>query len=393
MKVLHIGKYYPPFSGGIENFLGNLLPCHVRSGLKVCALVHHHDPSVTSTTIENREGVLIYRVPCHGRLLYAPVSPLFPFVMVQALKAFKPDIIHLHMPNTSAFWVFFIPGIRKIPLVVHWHSDVVQSGIDTRLKIAYPFYKPFEQALLKRSAAVIATSSPYLDASPALKNWHYKTTIIPLGIKNSRIHVSNIVKEWAEKTWEDSIIRLLCVGRLTYYKGHDKLVTAIAQIPGAKAIIVGKGELMKPLKKNIMALGIEKQVTLIGYLEEEKLEALLSSSHCLVLPSIERTEAFGVVLLEAMRAEKPSIIFNIKGSGTSWVVKDGITGLNVPLDSESKLIKAVNIMATKSEIRERMGKNAKERFKTKFHIHQVANSVVKLYKKFSDTDFRLKELY
>ncbi len=155
-------------------------------------------------------------------------------------------------------------------------------------------------------------------------------------------------------------------------------------------IIVGKGELMNPLKKIITQYAIEKQVSLIGYLKEEKLEALLSSAHCLVLPSIERTEAFGVVLLEAMRAGKPSIIFNVKGSGTSWVVKDGITGLNVPLDSESKLIKAVNMIATKPEIRERMGTNAKERFKTKFHIHQVADSVVKLYKKFSDTDFRLK---
>ena len=381
MRVLHIGKYYPPFSGGIENFMGDLLPCHARSGLKVCTLVHNHDPSITRTQIETREGVLIYRVPCHGNLLYAPVSPLFPIVLVQALKAFKPDIIHLHMPNTSAFWTLFIPAIKKIPMVVHWHSDVVQSGIDTRLKIAYSFYKPFEQALLKRSVAVIATSFPYMDTSPALKNWLKKTFVIPLGIKNSRVHVSGKIREWAEKTWGDSKTRFLCVGRLTYYKGHDKLVRAIAKIPEARVIIVGKGELKNSLKKIILELGIEKQVTLIGYLEEEKLEALLSSSHCLVLPSIERTEAFGVVLLEAMRAGKSSIIFNIKGSGTTWVVKDKITGLCVPLNNESRLIHSIQTLAANPGVFRVMGENARQRFQTKYDITRIADSFITLYER------------
>ncbi|MCP4370838.1 MAG: glycosyltransferase [Deltaproteobacteria bacterium] len=390
MKILHIGKYYPPFSGGIENFLQDLLSSHVKSGLEVAVVAHNHDSCITKTTIETYESVLVYRVPCHGTLLYAPVSPLFPFVLNNVINEFKPDIIHLHMPNTSAFWLFFTPTQKKIPLIVHWHSDVVLSGIDTRLKYAYPLYRPFEQALLKRSSAVIVTSQPYLKTSTALENWAHKTTVIPLGINNQRVYIPENIKEWAETIWGENESRFLIVGRLTYYKGHERFIRAIPKIPGVRVIIVGKGELMNPLKKIITQYAIEKQVSLIGYLEEEKLEALLSSAHCLVLPSIERTEAFGVVLLEAMRAGKPSIIFNVKGSGTSWVVKDGITGLNVPLDSESKLIKAVNMIATKPEIRERMGKNAKERFKTKFHIHQVADSVVKLYKKFSDTDFRLK---
>ena len=387
MKILHIGKYYPPFSGGIENFLQDLLLSHVKSGLEVAAVVHNHDSSVTRTIIEKRENVLVYRAPCYGKILYAPVSPLFPFVLIKAIKEFKPDIIHLHMPNTSCFWILFLPAIKKIPLIIHWHSDVVQSAIDTGLKYAYPFYKPFEQALLKRSFAVIATSRPYLETSSALENLHHKTTVIPLGIKNKRIHVSKDIKDWAEKTWGDYQIRLLAVGRLTYYKGHDRLIKAVARIPKAKAIIVGKGELMEKLKKIISHFGVDKQVTLIGHLEEERLEALLSSAHCLVLPSIERTEAFGVVLLEAMRAGKPSIIFNIKGSGTGWVVKDRITGFNIPLDNEAQLINTINTIAANPYLCKLMGNNARERFKTKFHIDQVGNSVIKLYEKINKNNY------
>jgi glycosyltransferase involved in cell wall biosynthesis len=388
LRILHIGKYYPPFSGGIENFLHDLLLSHIKSGLEVAAIVHNHDSSITKTIIKNYEGVLVYRVPCMGKLLYAPVSPLFPFVLIKAVNKFKPDIIHLHMPNTSCFWIFLVPAIKKIPIIVHWHSDVVQSTIDKRLKYAYPFYKPFEQKLLKKSAAIIATSRPYIETSSALENWNHKTTIIPLGIKDKRIHVRDNIKDWAQKIWDDPKeykTRLLCVGRLTYYKGHERLIRAIARIPDARLIIVGKGELMKKLQQAISRHGIEKQVSLIGYLEKERLEALFSSAHCLVLPSTERTEAFGVVLLEAMRAGKPSIIFNVKGSGTGWVVKDRITGLNVPLDDEPRLINAINKIAASPRIRKNMGKNARERFKTKFHIDQAGNSTINLYKKISNT--------
>jgi glycosyltransferase involved in cell wall biosynthesis len=392
LRILHIGKYYPPFSGGIENFLHDLLLSHINSGLEVAAIVHSHDSSVRKTIIKKYEGVLVYRVPCHGKFLYAPVSPLFPFVLIKAVNEFKPDIIHLHMPNTSCFWIFLIPAIKKIPLIVHWHSDVVQSAIDKKLKYAYPFYKPFEQAILKKSAAIIATSQPYLETSFALENWNQKTTIIPLGIKDKRIHIPEDIKDWAQKTWGDPNvhkIRLLCVGRLTYYKGHERLIRAVARIPDARLIIVGKGELMEKLKQTISRHGLEKQVALIGYLEEERLEALLSSTHCLVLPSIERTEAFGVVLLEAMRAGKPAIIFNIKGSGTGLVVKDRITGLNIPLDNEPRLINAINTITSSPRIRKDMGENARERFKTKFHIDQIGNSVINLYKKITKTNLSL----
>ena len=383
MKILHIGKYYPPFSGGIENFLRDLLLFHVKSGVEVAAVVHNHDSSVTRTITEKYKNVLVYRVPSHGKILYAPVSPLFPIVLIKAVREFKPDIIHLHMPNTSCFWILFLPAIKKIPFLVHWHSDVVQSQIDTRLKYAYPFYKPFEQALLKKSATVIATSSVYLRTSSALANWKHKTTIIPLGIKNKRIPVSKDIKDWAERIWGNAgkyQTRLLCVGRLTYYKGHDRVIRAVSKIPEARLIIVGKGELMEKLKQTISHHGIDKQVTLTGYLEEERIEALLSSAHSLVLPSIERTEAFGVILLEAMRAGKPSIIFNVKGSGTNWVVKDRATGFIVPLDNESQLIKAINTIADSAGIGKDMGKNARKRFKTRFHIDQIGNSVIKLYK-------------
>ena len=172
-KVLHIGKYYPPFMGGIENFMQILLAEQVKQGCIVKTIVHNHQPPSplykNSLEIEIIDDVEIIRVPTYGRLLFSPVSPLFPYYLQQTIKSFQPDILHIHMPNTSAFWLLLNTLAKQIPWVIHWHSDVVASEHDKLLAIAYPFYKPFETALLKTAKAIITTSPDYLGLSKPLQ--------------------------------------------------------------------------------------------------------------------------------------------------------------------------------------------------------------------------------
>ncbi|MCK5664252.1 MAG: glycosyltransferase, partial [Thiotrichaceae bacterium] len=219
MKVLHIGKYYPPFSGGIENFMGDLLPLLSSPKTQICALVHDHSAGKLAQK-ETVNNIRIIRVPSYGRLLYAPISPAFPFYLYQTLKQFQPDIIHIHMPNTSAFWVLFSSRAKKIPWVIHWHSDVIGSAPNKLVAFAYHFYQLFERRLLKRSRKIIATSPNYLHSSSVLKPWKDKTQIIPLGLPEQQVILSSQAKQQAEQLWGRSNNRLLAIGRLTYYKGH-----------------------------------------------------------------------------------------------------------------------------------------------------------------------------
>lgn len=126
MKVLHIGKYFPPFSGGIENFMGELLPLLVSSGNQIHALVHNHKSTLRVKTEEHQQ-VKVIRVPSYGRLLYTPVSPGFLYYLQREISTFQPDIIHIHMPNPSAFWLLLLPSAQRIPWIIHWHSDVVKN--------------------------------------------------------------------------------------------------------------------------------------------------------------------------------------------------------------------------------------------------------------------------
>lgn len=339
MRVLHICKFYPPFAGGIENFLGDLLPSLKRLGVDVSALVHNHRDSGRKAKTTNFP---VYRVPCYGNLLYAPLSPGFPLILERVIKKFRPDILHLHMPNTSAFWVMTLSCARRIPWVVHWHADVVLLEIDRRMAVAYRLYRPFEQHLLRRAATIIATSRPCLITSKSLYPWRNKCTVIPLGLDSERLKMPDgDLKNWAERIWSHKKTRVLAIGRLTYYKGYDVLIRAAARAPDLMVLIVGEGGRKRHLDSLIAELGLEARVRLLGFLEEERLHALLTSCDCLCLPSVERAEAFGLVLLEAMRYAKPVVASDVPGSGIGWVVKHEETGFLIPSGDSIQLARAL----------------------------------------------------
>ena len=312
MRVLHVGKYYPPFAGGIEHFLADLLPTLQRQGIEVAALVHDEQPRRGGQVSLPGDHPLIYRAPCHGRLLYAPISPAFPFWLRRAIREFQPDLLHLHLPNTSAFWALMMPAARRLPWVIHWHADVVASVIDRRLALAYHLYRPFEQRLLAASQAIIATSPPYLEASAALAPWRAHCHSMPLGLDPARIPEPDAAaRQRAEALWGDAPFRILAIGRLTYYKGHDILIQAAAALPNTRVLIVGTGEHRDRLATLVQSLRLDGRVGLPGFQPEADLNALLASCDVVCLPSLERTEAFGLVLLEAMRFAKPVVVSDI----------------------------------------------------------------------------------
>ncbi len=167
-RALHIGKYYQPFTGGIENFMGSLLPALAPHGVTASAFAHQHEHfKPYETKVVN--GVRVYLTPSYGRLLFAPLSPLFPIHLKRVVREFKPDVIHIHLPNLSAFWLLANVVCRRIPWVIHWHADVLTTRQPWYFGLVYRvFYRFFERRLLEHSRVIIATSPPYLDASVPL---------------------------------------------------------------------------------------------------------------------------------------------------------------------------------------------------------------------------------
>ena len=373
MRILHVGKYYAPERGGIERYTQALAEGCVAQGDAVGVLVHQRAGRWRHAQ-EEIAGVQVRRAGCLAAPLYTPLSPAFPLELARALREFRPHLLHLHFPNPSCFFALGHPAARRLPWVVHWHADVPPDAPDWRLRAAYRAYRPFEQAVLKRARAIIATSQPYRDASMALAPWQAKTAVVPLGIAGTERAAP------AREAWPATGgLRLLAVGRLSHYKGFNVLIDALARSTDASLLLVGRGECERELQAQAATRGLGRRIAFAGELDDAALAAAYAAADVFVLPSLDRSEAFGLVLLEAMRAGLPVIASAIPGSGVGEVVRDGETGVCVPPGDAAELTAAIERMRD-AALRTRLGAAGRARWQREFTLQRSVSAVRDLYR-------------
>jgi glycosyltransferase involved in cell wall biosynthesis len=349
------------------------------------ALVHQHLLSLrtrheTFTASGHRFDVT--RVGMWARILYTPISPAFPWHLRRLIKTAKPDLLHLHLPNPSAFWALTLPSAPRIPWVVHWHADVITEAQGMWMKLFYLIYRPFESAVLKHAQSIVATSSPYRDSSFPLRKWLFKCQVVPLGVDVARfgkITCEDAHPAGSESVGGASVLQILAIGRLTYYKGFRYMIEAAAKVTGVHISLVGEGDQAEELKSLVNSLEVQDRVKFEGHLSNDLLARKIAECECLCLPSIERTEAFGMVLLEAMYFGKATVISDVTGSGMGWIVDDGITGIKVRPANPDALAEAFKrLMADREELHD-MGRRGKEKFDQQFEINHAVESLVDIY--------------
>ncbi len=369
VRVLHVGKFFPPDRGGMESFLAELVLAQQAQGLQVSALVHGQPLA------DDPEWLV--RVPVHLRLVYTPIALGFRAALAQAIERFEPDVLHLHMPNVAVFWALTLPSARRVPWVVHWHSDVVVSPESPRaLRLAYMAYRPFEQAVLEHADRIVATSDTYLAASEPLAGWQYKCSAVPLGIKTD-VQVPTDTPE--ALPWQGDGVRLLSVGRLAHYKGFETLVQAVAACEGVQLVIAGQGEAMPKLQSLVAAStppGQPPRIHLLGEVSEGLKHQLLDSCEAFCLASKERTEAFGVVLLEAMAHAKPCLVANLPGSGMPWVVQVAGAGLShIRVDDVPSWVEVLSGLPEQREQLKTWGRQGRQGLEAHFSIETCAQAI------------------
>lgn len=367
----------------METYLRDLMLAMTKEQVWSSALVHNHLRSFQShvTSLRTPKGSLsVYRAARWMNLSFAPVSPGFPFALMQMIGREKPDLLHFHLPNASAFWALVLPQARRIPWVVHWQSDVPDTMFSSRrwLKPFAPLFRTLERALLRRAARIIATSPPYFHSSTTLSTFRQKSVVISLGIPPPN-HRQTPPTDDPQASTSEQPLKVLAVGRLSYYKGFSVLLEAISQVQGVELQLVGEGELKNELQTLAAELSVDPRVTFCGSLSEEELEAAWTWCDCLCLPSIERTEAFGVVLLEAMSRGKACIVTSVEGSGMGWLIEDGVTGLKVaPSDAEA-LARCLDAANADRTFLEHMGRAGQAKFSNELDIAISARQIRRVY--------------
>lgn len=368
MRTLQLSKFYPPVMGGIESVVYELTEGMNRLQRRtdvLCANLR-----LKNETEQWPHGYSVTRAASFGQLLSTSMAPSMIRLLAQQAAAY--GLIHVHLPDPMANLALWLARPRA-KIVIHWHSDIIQQ------KRALAVYQPLQRWLLERADAIVATSDAYWRASPWLPRFAAKIHSIPIGIQDRDSSADpHRVTELRARFGGRRII--FALGRMVHYKGFDHLVAAVPALPDDTVIVIGgSGPMLPQLRASVAAKGLANKVLLTGRISNEEIDAYFDAADLFCLPSDSRAEAFGVVLLEAMRAAKPIVASDIPGSGVPWVNVHGTTGLNVPVGDSDALGAAICRILGDRDLARQYGLNARQRYLQLFTADKMVDACLRLY--------------
>ncbi|MFH1413012.1 MAG: glycosyltransferase family 4 protein [bacterium] len=378
MKIAHVVCTFPPYKGGMGNSAFNYANYTTK---------YNHEITVfTPKYIYKKEGQFINTNP---KLKIIRLLPVFSFgnaaVLPQLLWLLpKYDIVHLHYPfygsaEIVALTKIFIPSTK---LILHYHMDNECDGFK---KLFFNISRHFSLPIIIRLADEITCASidyvkhsnigKYYKANPE------KFVQIPFGVDADVFKPGQIEP--------DGIKRILFVGALDkqhYFKGVENLLKAFSKICETKKvrlIIVGKGDMESYYHKIAEDLKINDKVEFINNADDKELVKCYQRSNVLVLPSINQSEAFGLVLLEAMACGKPVIASNLPGVRS--VFKNNEQGLIIKPDDIEDLAEKMNRIITNNRLAYRLGQEARKLIESKYTWDKAAEKLNVIYYRIKNT--------
>jgi len=358
MNILQVSKFYAPQVGGIERVAKQLAEGLDDRG---------HSVTVLASALQGRgsreqvNGIPVVRTCSAGTLLSTPFSPTYPRRLRELSDV---DIVHIHLPNPLAAASELLVDRTDASIVVTYHSDIV------RQRLAGRFYRPLLRYFLEKTDRIITTSPRLRDNSPILNSFTDRCSIVPLSVSphDKSAHTS-------EPPVDVDGPFVLFVGRLNYYKGVEYLIESMESIEAA-LVVVGDGPRRDQLEQQ--AANSDASVVFLGHVDDETLEQCYASAEVFALPSVEPSEAFGIVQLEAMAHGLPVVNTNLP-TGVPWVSKHGETGLTVEPRHSDQLSKAISQLLGDKKLRQKLGAAGQKRVATKFSEDRMIDTTIDIY--------------
>ena len=364
MRILHIYKDYYPVLGGIENHVRALAEAQARQGHEVTVLVTSRGGATERGALN---GVTVIKA---GRLATVASTPLSVALPLE-LSRLQVDVAHVHTPYPIGELSNWLCG-RARHTVITYHSDVVRQRRWLRL------YAPLLRRVLAAADRILVTSPQYLASSPFLRSVADKCRVVPLGVAVERF-LSADPSRVAALRHDLGQPLILFVGRLRYYKGLQYLLQALTSLRGVHLAVVGTGPMERDWKALAGELGLGGRVHFCGEVPDGDLPAYYHAADLFVLPACERSEAFGLVQVEAMAAGLPVICTEI-GTGTSFVNVHRETGLVVPPCDPHALAEACGALLADEGWRRALGEKGRQRALAEFALDTMVARVEAVYR-------------
>jgi glycosyltransferase involved in cell wall biosynthesis len=374
MKVLQLGKFYDPVVGGMETALKEICES-LTDQIEFQVIVANTRPR---TEHENGK-VRLTRVASMGKCLSLPVAPTFPLWA----QRFDADLIHVHLANPLAELSALLAS-RDIPVIAHFHSDVVRP----LPPVLRGLYERFLHAFYRRVSCIVVPSPNHIEISKFVPQYREKCRVVPFGIPLGRFELDENGRKRADEL-RDGLPSVLFVGRLVHYKGVEFLIRAMENVK-ARLWIIGSGPLEDSLRNLAREKGLADRVEFLGQVSEPDLIAYYHASDVFVLPSITNQEMFGLVQLEAMACRKPVISTDLP-TGVPWVNQHGKTGYTVFPGNSEELARSIQCLLASPALRQEMGKAGRLRVEQQFTSLKMAEGMLQVYEETLSESYRAVE--
>jgi glycosyltransferase involved in cell wall biosynthesis len=384
MRLLIVLTYYRPHTSGLTIYAERLAKAMVRRGHQVTVLTSHFQKDLPYEEIQ--EGVRIVRAPVAFRLSKGVVMPTFGWIASRL--AMQHDAIQLHLPQFDAAGLALRGRLLKKPTVVTYHCDLLMPpGLISWLANKAVTFMNNLTALW--SHRIVTYTQDYAENSAYARRFLNKVEVIDPPVELPEVSEKEI-KEYRERMIPTSSTPVIgMAARFATEKGVEVLLAALprvfaafpnalVQFAGPYQNIIGEEEYFKRLWPVINHYQEQKQWQFLGTLDPHQMALFYKNIDLLVLPSLNSTEAFGLVQIEAMFNGVPCIASNLPG--VRQPVLRHAMGKVVPIGYSNALADAaIDILSRRKDYR-----IDQEALKIQYSPDSLAEKYENLFKKISE---------
>jgi glycosyltransferase involved in cell wall biosynthesis len=319
MKILTVLTYYRPHTSGLTIYVERLVRTLVKRGHEVTVLTSQFEKDLPREEIV--DGVRIVRVPVWFRVSKGVIMPTFGFLAWKL--ALENDVIHLHLPQFDAAGVALRGRLLRKPTVITYHCDLdLPPGFFNRFVNQVVFF--MNNLAGRFTHRIGAYTEDFASHSPYLQRFSQKVRVIlpPVELPEATEEVAATFKQQHNPDEKFPVIGMAT--RFASEKGVEILLEALpkvlTQYPNAMVLyagqyqgVWGEEEYLTKLMPTIGKLQTVGQWKFLGNLTPEQIAAFFPNLDVLVVPSLNSTETFGLVQIEAMMNGTPTVASNLPG--------------------------------------------------------------------------------
>ena len=319
MKILQVLTYYRPHTSGLTIYVERLSRTLAKRGHKVTILTSQYDPELPKDEV--LDGVNIFRVPVWFRINKGVIMPSFGFFAWKL--ALTNDIIHLHLPQFDAAGVALRGRLLQKPTVISYHSDLLlPKGIFNR--VVNQVVHLMNNLTAISGHMIGAYTQDFAENSPFLKRYADKVRIIPPPVELPKTSPEEIkiFMNSHNPSGKQPVIGMAT--RFAAEKGVEILLDSFPQIlerfPNAMVLYAGQYQdvwkeesYLNRLMPTIKKYQDRDQWRFVGNLSLKEIASFYPNLDILVVPSLNSTETFGLVQIEAMINGVPTVASDLPG--------------------------------------------------------------------------------